>query len=131
MSLSCVFSIDFFRDEFNIIVEAEDAGDKQEGLGNIDQQTVRHVVNHNDLIRHQRNAAHDEQHRTGVLRDFKACVFHSIRSTLNYTTKIQKISETCKFIGCFLHKKQDIFLFLDNGNRGRIVGSRRGLLWRF
>ena len=27
MSLSCVFSIDFFRDEFNIIVEAEDAGD--------------------------------------------------------------------------------------------------------
>ena len=61
VSLSCVFSIDFFRDEFNIIVEAEDAGDEQEGLGNIDQQTVRHVVNHNDLIRHQRNAAHDEQ----------------------------------------------------------------------
>ena len=46
VSLSCVFSIDFFRDEFNIIVEAEDAGDEQEGLGNIDQQTVGHVVNH-------------------------------------------------------------------------------------
>ena len=98
MSLSCVFSIEFLRDKFNIIVEAEDAGDEQEGLGNIDQQTVRHVVNHNDLIRHQRNAAHDEQHRTGILRDFKARVFHSIRSTLNYTTKIQKISEICKFI---------------------------------
>ena len=40
MSLSCVFSIDFSCDEFNIIVEAEDAGDEQEGLGDIDQQTV-------------------------------------------------------------------------------------------
>ena len=78
MSLSCVFFIDFSCDEFYIIVEAEDAGDEQEGLGNIDQQSVRHVVNHDDLIRHQRNAAHDEQHRTGVLRDFKACVFHSV-----------------------------------------------------
>ena len=72
-----MFSIDFLGDEFNIIVEAEDAGDEQEGLGDIDQQSVRHVVNHDDLIRNQRNAAHDEQHRTGVLRDFKARVFHS------------------------------------------------------
>ena len=83
VSLSCVFFIEFLRDKFNIIVEAEDAGDEQEGLGNIDQQTVRHVVNHDDLIRHQRNAAHDEQHRTGILRDFKARVFHSIRFGLH------------------------------------------------
>ena len=83
VSLSCVFSIDFFRDEFNIIVEAEDAGDEEEGLGNIDQQTVGHVVNHDDLIGHQCDAAHNEQHRTGVLRDFKARVFHSIWSFLN------------------------------------------------
>ena len=73
-----VFSIDFSCDEFNIVVEAEDAGDEQEGLGNIDQQTVRHIVNHDDLIGNQRDTAHDEQHRTGILRDFKACVFHSI-----------------------------------------------------
>ena len=78
MSLSCVFSIDFLCDEFYIIVEAEDAGDEQECLGDIDQQSVRHVVDHDDLIRNQRNAAHDEQHRTGVLRDFKAHVFHSL-----------------------------------------------------
>jgi len=70
--------IDFSCDEFYIIVEAEDAGDEQEGLSDIDQQSVRHVVDHDDLIRNQRNAAHDEQHRTGVLRDFKACVFHSV-----------------------------------------------------
>jgi len=73
-----MFSIDFLGDEFNIIVEAEDAGDEQEGLGHVDQQTVRNVVDHNDLIRNQRNAAHDEQHRTGILRDFKSCVFHSV-----------------------------------------------------
>ena len=39
-----MFSIDFPCDKFNIIVEAEDAGDEQEGLGDIDQQAVRHVV---------------------------------------------------------------------------------------
>ena len=76
--LSLMFSIDFLGDKFYIIVEAEDAGDEQEGLGHIDQQTVGHVVDHDDLIRHQRNAAHDEQHRTGILRDFKAIfTFHS------------------------------------------------------
>ena len=78
MSLITVFSIDFSCNEFNIIVEAEDAGDKQEGLGHIDQQTVGHIVDHDDLIRHERDAAHDEQHRTGILRDFKARVFHSV-----------------------------------------------------
>ncbi len=58
--------------------EAEDAGDKQEGLGHIDQQTVGHVVDPDDLISHQCNAAHDEQHRTGVLRDFETIfTFHS------------------------------------------------------
>ena len=73
-----MFSIDFLGDEFYIIVEAEDAGDEQEGLGDIDQQAVRDVVNDDDLIRNQCNAADDEQHRTGVLRDFKARVFHSV-----------------------------------------------------
>ena len=29
------------------------------------------------FIRNQRDTAHNEQHRTGVLRDFKARVFHS------------------------------------------------------
>ena len=72
-----MFSIDFACYEFHIVVEAEDAGDEQEGLGDIDQQAVRHVVDHDDLIRNQRNAAHDEQHGAGILRDFKACVFHS------------------------------------------------------
>ena len=73
-----MFSIDFLGDEFYIIVEAEDAGDEQEGLCHIDQQSARHIVDHDDLIGHQGDAADDEQHRTGVLRDFKARVFHSL-----------------------------------------------------
>ena len=45
------------------------------------------LVNNSDvliqsLIRHQRDAAHDEQHRTGVLRDFEAfLVFHGVRNS--------------------------------------------------
>ena len=108
MSLSCVFSIDFSCDEFYIIVEAEDAGDEQEGLGDIDQQTVRHVVDHDDLIRNQRNAAHDEQHRTGVLRDFKARVFHSLLHHHGFASCAEKCSdnvtedlEYCFY--CFVH----------------------------
>ena len=73
-----VFSIDFACYEFYIVVEAEDAGDEQEGLGDIDQQTAADVVDHDDLVGHQGDAADDEQHRTGVLRDFKSCVFHSV-----------------------------------------------------
>ena len=73
-----MFSIDFPCDEFYVIVEAEDAGDEQEGLCHIDQQTIADIVNHHDLIRHQSNAAHNEQHRTGILRDFESRVFHGI-----------------------------------------------------
>ena len=103
-----MFSIDFSCDKFNIIVEAEDAGDEQEGLGDIDQQSVRHVVNHDDLISHQRNAAHDEQHRTGVLRDFKARAFHSDLHHSGFAGCTQEGSDnvTCNLkdcLPCFVH----------------------------
>ena len=76
--LSFVFSIDFLGDKFYIIVEAEDAGHEQEGLGNIDQQTAGHIVNHDYLISHQCDTAHNEQHRTGILRNFETIfTFHS------------------------------------------------------
>jgi len=92
VSLIVVFSIDFPCDEFYIVVESEDAGDEQEGLGDIDQQAVGHVVDHDDLIGHQRNAAHDEQHRTGILRDFKARVFHSrLTSYFRHQTSYIKV----------------------------------------
>ena len=96
VSLIVVFSIDFPCDEFNIVVEAEDAGDEQEGLGDIDQQAAGHIVDHDDLIGHQRNAAHDEQHRTGILREFKSRVFHSIRFGLHLTSYIRHL--TSRFV---------------------------------
>ena len=104
-----MFSIDFACYEFYIIVEAEDAGDEQEGLGDIDQQTVRHVVDHDDLVRNQRDAAHDEQHRTGVLRDFEARVFHRIRGT-----RLDHACTTC----CAEDGGDDVAQDLENGFHG-------------
>ena len=102
-----MFSIDFPCDKFNIVVESEDAGDEQEGLGDIDQQAVRHVVNHDDLIRNQRNAAHDEQHGAGILRDFKARVFHVTEERFFFLhqrgTAIRAEDETNDVTECLKH----------------------------
>ena len=49
---------------------------QKERLRHIVEQPTCHVVNLDNLIRHQRNTAHNEQHRTGVLRDFETFVFH-------------------------------------------------------
>ena len=76
-----VFSIDFLCDEFQVIVQTEDAANEQEGLCHIDQQAIADIVNHHDLIGYEGDAAHNEQHRTGVLRDFESRVFHGIVTT--------------------------------------------------
>ena len=61
----------------HILIEAEDRTGQQERLRHVVEQPSRHVGDLDHLIRHECNAAHDEQHRTGVLRDFKAfVVFH-------------------------------------------------------
>ena len=66
-------------DNSDILVEAEDGSCEQECLGHVVEQTGGDVVDVDDLVGHERDAAYDEQHRTDVLRDFKSCVFHSIR----------------------------------------------------
>ena len=66
-------------DDADVLVEAEDGAGKEEGLGDVVEQTGGYVVDVDDLVGHERDAAYDEQHRTDVLRDFKSCVFHSIR----------------------------------------------------
>ena len=76
VSLIVFFMVLFFNDS-NVLVESEYRAGKQERLGHVVEQACGDVVDHDDLISHQRDAAHDEQHRTGVLRDFKARVFHS------------------------------------------------------
>ena len=63
----------------DILVEPEDGACQEERLRHVIEQTSSHVVDLDHLIGHERDAAHDEQHRTGVLRDFKAVVFHGIR----------------------------------------------------
>ena len=63
-------------DESHVLVEAEDGASQEERLGDVVEQSGGHVVDVNHLIGHQRDAAHDEQYRAGVLRDFEAFVFH-------------------------------------------------------
>ena len=68
----------FFNDS-DILVEAEDRAGQQKRLRHIIEQTCSHVADLDHLISHQRDTAHNEQHRTGVLRDFEALlVFHGL-----------------------------------------------------
>ena len=77
MSLIVVFIIMLFNDS-DILVETEDGTSQQERLRDVIEQSSCHVIYLDYLISHECNAAHDEQHRTGILRDFKAVVlFHS------------------------------------------------------
>ena len=77
MSLKFSFMVMLLNNS-DVLVEAEDRACQEERLRHVVEQTISHVVDVDDLIRHERNAARDEQHRTGVLRDFETCVFHSI-----------------------------------------------------
>ena len=76
-SLNFVFMVVFLNDT-DVLVQSENGTSQEERLGDIVEQSACHVVNRDHLISHQCDAAHDEQHRTGILRDFKAHVFHSI-----------------------------------------------------
>ena len=64
-------------DDSDVLVEAEDGTGKEERLGHVVEQAGGYVVDMDDLIGNERDATHDEQHRTGILRDFEARVFHS------------------------------------------------------
>ena len=74
--MSLMFFMVLFFDDSDILVEAEDGACEEERLCDIVEQSCGNVVNLDHLISHQCNAAHDEQHRTGVLRVFKVRVFH-------------------------------------------------------
>ena len=67
-------------DELEVLVQSEDRPCQQERLRHIVEQPRGHVVDLDHLIRHQRDTARNEQHRTGVLRDFEAFLFfHGLR----------------------------------------------------
>ena len=67
-------------DESHILVEAEDGASQEERLCHVVEQSGGHVADADDLVGNQRDAADNEQHRTGILRDFEVGVFHGIIS---------------------------------------------------
>ena len=62
-----------------ILIESEDRAGQAARLRHIVEQTSGHVVDMDHLIGNERDTARDEQHRTNVLRDFEAFVFHGVR----------------------------------------------------
>ena len=85
MSFICVFMVVLINDS-DVLIEAEDRAREQERLRHVIEQPTRHVVDLDNLIRHECDTAHDEQHRTGVLRDFEALVvFHGIVKLLIFS----------------------------------------------
>ena len=60
----------------DVLVEPEDRACQQERLRHIIEQSGGNILDADHLISYERDAAHNEQHRTGVLRDFESRVFH-------------------------------------------------------
>ena len=124
MSVAELLFVWFFMivlfDDSDILIESEDRAGQQERLRHIVEQPARHVVGLDHLVSHHHDAAHDKQHRAGILRDFEAIlVFHGLdvlngellglflrpEPPLFHTAKLQKIIEkTKRFPDYFLTK---------------------------
>ena len=64
----------------DILIEAEDRAGEQERLRHVIEQPRGHIVDMDHLVGHKCDTAHDEQHRTGILRNFEAFfVFHGVQ----------------------------------------------------
>ena len=83
MSLVVVLMVVVF-DDADVLVETEDGTSQEERLGHVVEQPCGHVFNLDDLVGHESDTAHDEQHRTGVLRDFEAFLFHGPHSSFTF-----------------------------------------------
>ena len=70
--------MEMFVDDSDVLVEAEDRAGQQERLRDIIEQSRSYVVDMYYLVSYKCDTARNEQHRTGVLRDFEALVFHGI-----------------------------------------------------
>ena len=87
VSLIVVFIFVFIAfDDSDVLVESEDGACQQERLCHIVEQAGGYIVDFDYLISHECDTAHDEQHRTGVLRDFKAVVLFHSSMVLHLTT---------------------------------------------
>ena len=93
MSLIVVFIFVFIAfDDSDVLVESEDGACQQERLCHIVEQASGYIVDFDYLISHECDTAHDEQHRTGILRDFKALFFPSTSYFLHLTSYISVAS---------------------------------------
>ena len=81
-----MFSIIVALNDSDVLVESEDATCQEERLGNVVEQSGSDILYTNHLVSYEGDAAHDEQHRTNVLRDLKACVFHGRQITVLHLT---------------------------------------------
>ena len=72
-------------DDTEILVESEDRACEQKRLRHVVEQPSGHVVDLDHLLSHHHDAAHEEQHRAGILRDFEAFlvfVFHGVVTSM-------------------------------------------------
>ena len=83
VSFAGVFMIVAFNDS-DVLVEPEDRASQQERLRHIVEQPGGDVLDADHLVGYERDTAHDEQHRTSVLRDFESRVFHSVITLTSY-----------------------------------------------
>ena len=113
MSFTGVFMIVAFND-FDVLVEPEDAACQEERLRDIVEQAGGHIIDFDHLVSYEGDATHDEQHRTGVLRNLKACVFHGRQITvllLNFFSfpvfAEQKVNDSTQYLQndfpCLVH----------------------------
>ena len=59
-------------DDLDVLVEAEDGACQQERLRHVIEQSGSYVLDADHLVGYERDTAHDEQHSTGILRDFES-----------------------------------------------------------
>ena len=106
MSLIVVFMVMLINDS-EILVETEDRACQEERLRHIVEQAPCHVVDLYHLISHERDAAHDKQHRTGILRDFEAfVVFHGLHGRAAGSTEDEGDDVTDRLedrLNCLVH----------------------------
>ena len=73
-----------FVNNFDVLIQSEDRACEQERLRHIIEQSASHVVDLDHLIRHQRDAAHDEQHRAGVPMAFVSLLLFYLFTFLHH-----------------------------------------------
>ena len=78
----------------DILVETEDGTSQQKRLGDVIEQSSCDVIYLDYLISHECNAAHNEQHGTGVLRDFEALFLLLTSYFLHQTSYIRPLTSS-------------------------------------